>query len=343
MGFPRFKAKRNAVPSCRFTTGTIRLEEDQRHVTLPVLGTIRTHEPAGKLARRLADGTAAVRSATVRREAGRWFVSFTTEVERIGRVPARPDAVIGVDLGITTLAMLSDGTTAANPRHFDGARRKLARASRTVSRRTGPDRRTGQLASNRWKRANAQRARIHHRLANLRRDASHKLTTSLARAYGTIVIEDLNVAGMVKNRHLARAISDAGFGEIRRQLGYKTQWHGGTLAVADRWYPSSKTCSGCQAVKPKLPLRVRTFECEHCGLVTGRDLNAAINLAALVERHVAGSGPETRNGRGADRKTRPSPAGGRETSTPHRTLPRPGKTGTSARQRADHRESLILS
>ncbi|MEO6087903.1 MAG: RNA-guided endonuclease TnpB family protein, partial [Umezawaea sp.] len=134
---------------------------------------------------------------------------------------------------------------------------------------------------------------------------------------GTIVVEDLNVSGMVKNRTLARVVSDAGFGEIRRQLTYKTAWNGGRLEVADRWFPSSKTCSGCQAVKPKLPLRM--YVCDECGLVLDRDENAALNLAALVKRQVAWSGPETRNGRGADHKTGPSPAGGCETSTSHRT------------------------
>ncbi|MCA2176571.1 transposase, partial [Nonomuraea glycinis] len=150
------------------------------------------------------------------------------------------------------------------------------------------------------------------------RDGIHQLTTSLARTYGTIVVEDLNVAGMVRNRRLARALSDAGFGEIRRQLAYKTGWHGGRLVVASRWFPSSKTCSSCGAVKAKLPLRVRTYVCEGCGLSMDRDENAARNLASLVERTVAGSGPETRNGRGADHKTPPGGAGGRETSTSHR-------------------------
>jgi IS605 OrfB family transposase len=304
MGFPRFKSKRRAVPSVRFTTGAIRLEDDRRHVTLPVLGTISTHESTRKLHRRVAAGTARVKSATVRREAGRWFASFTVEVQRAERTPARPDAVIGVDLGVKTLAVFSDDRApAGNPGHYDAARRKLGRLSRSVSRRKGPDRRTGQKPSNRWRRASEARNRVHYRTANLRRDAIHKLTTSLAAEYGTIVVEDLNVAGMVKNRRLARAISDAGFGEIRRQLAYKTAWNGGQLEVAGRWFPSSKTCSACGSVKAKLPLRMRTYTCESCGLVIDRDENAALNLAALVKRHVAGSGPETENGRGADRKT----------------------------------------
>jgi putative transposase len=165
---------------------------------------------------------------------------------------------------------------------------------------------------------------------NLRRDAIRKLTTALARQYATIVVEDLNVAAMVKNRKLARVISDAGFGEIRRQLTYKTDWNGGTLIVADRWYPSSKRCSGCGVVKAKLRLSERLFACAECGLVLDRDANAASNLASLVEHVVvAGSGPETKNGRGADSKTRPVRAGGCETSTPHRAAPARIRRGPS--------------
>ncbi|MET8002387.1 IS607 family element RNA-guided endonuclease TnpB [Nonomuraea glycinis] len=317
VGFPRFKTKRRAARSVRFTTGTIRLD-GHTHVILPVLGQIKTHEPVGELARLLAEG-ARIASATVRWLEGRWHVSFTVHTERTPATPARPDAVIGVDLGIKTLAVFSDGRPpVANPRHLNNAMRKLRRLSRAVSRKRGPDRRTRQRPSNRWLRANAARNRAEYRVAALRRDGIHTLTTSLARTYGTVVVEDLNVAGMIRNRRLARAISDAGFGEIRRQLTYKTTWHGGRLLVAGRWFPSSKTCSSCGAVKAKLPLRVRTYVCEGCGLSMDRDENAARNLASLVERTVAGSGPETENGRGADHKTPPGGAGGRETSTPHR-------------------------
>jgi len=319
-GFPTFKSKRTAIASVRFTTGVIRLEADRTHITLPVLGRIKTHESTRKLERKITAGAARILSAAVRFERGRWFVAFTVETQRADVAPRRPGAVIGVDLGIKTLAVFSEGEPVPNPRHFDAARRKLGRTSRTVSRRRGPDRRTGQVASNRWKRANATRNKVHHQVAYQRRDGLHKLTTKLAREYDTIVVENLNVAGMVKNRRLARQISDAAFGEFRRQLTYKTQWYGSELVVADRWFPSSKTCSGCKAVKPKLSLSERVFICEACGLVVDRDLNAAINLAQLVERTVAGSGPETINGRGADRKTRPGLAGGCEASTPHPAL-----------------------
>jgi IS605 OrfB family transposase len=142
---------------------------------------------------------------------------------------------------------------------------------------------------------------VHARAVNLRRDALHKLTTRLAIEYGTVVVEQLNVAGMVRNHRLARALSDAGVAELRRQLGYKTTWYGSRLVVADRFYPSSKTCSACGWVKAKLTLAERSFICEACGLRIDRDLNAACNLANLVQ-HVARSGWETVNACGADRK-----------------------------------------
>lgn len=318
VGFPRFKSKRKATPSVKFTTGTLRLEQDRKHVTLPKVGTLKTHESTRKLHRRLHAGTARILSATVRQESGQWFVSLTCKVDRTDSAPARPEAGVGVDLGIKTLAVLSDSTVVDNPRHFSTAQRKLKRVSRTVSRRQGPDRRTGQAPSNRWRRANARRNKVHRTVSNQRRDHLHKLTTHLAATYGTIVVEDLNVAGMLAHRKLARHVTDAGFAEIRRQLAYKTAWRGGTLVVANRWFASSKTCSGCGAVKAKLALSERTFVCTECGLVLDRDLNAARNLAALVEQHVAGSGSETENGRGADRETGPGPAGGWEASTPHR-------------------------
>lgn len=317
MGMPRFKSKRKARLSCRFTTGTIRVDADGRHVTLPRLGTIRTHEPTVKLLDRIQAGTARILSATVRHERGRWFVSFQAEVKRDLVRVTRPDVAVGIDLGVKTLAVMADGTgeirTAPNPGHYDRAREQLRRASRVVSRRQGPDRRTGQQPSKRWEKANAQRNKVHHRVANLREDALHKLTTAVAAEYGTVVAEDLNVAGMLRNRRLARQIADAGFGEIRRQLDYKTrQRHATRLVVANRWYPSSKTCSRCGAVKAKLPLHVRTYECDACALVIDRDDNAALNLAALAAACVTGTGvaedqdtaPAVSKPRGADQKTR---------------------------------------
>ncbi|WP_130340453.1 IS607 family element RNA-guided endonuclease TnpB [Micromonospora kangleipakensis] len=303
VGFPRFKSRRRTRPSVRFTTGAIRVEADRKHVMLPRLGRLKTHESTRKLTRRVDAGAARILSATVRRDGGRWYVSFTCEVQRADRVPTHPFSTVGVDVGVTHLAVLSTGELVPNPRHLDTAGRRMRRLARRMSRRVGPDRRTGQRPSNRWERARRQMTRAHARVANLRRDGLHKLTTRLARQYGTVVVEDLNVAGMLRNRRLARRIADAGFAELRRQLAYKTEWNGGRLVVADRWYPSSKTCSGCGAVKTKLALSERTYTCTTCGLVLDRDLNAARNLAALAaEVDTAGSGPVA--GRGANRKTR---------------------------------------
>ncbi|QDO05252.1 IS607 family element RNA-guided endonuclease TnpB [Streptomyces sp. S1D4-23] len=314
VGMPRFKSKDRARPACRFTTGTIRVEADHRHVTLPRLGTIRTHESTRKLQRRIENGTARILSATVRFERGRWFVSLQAEVKREFQRVARPDMTVGVDLGVKVLAVLADSLGeiryVPNPAHCDTALGTLKRLSRQVSRRQGPDRRTGQKPSKRWLKANEQRNRMHHRVANLRTDALHKLTTRIRAEYGTVVVEDLNVAGMLKNRRLARKIADAGFGEIRRQLTYKGRRNACRTVVADRWYPSSKTCSDCGAVKAKLPLHVRVFTCDACGLVMDRDENAARNLAALAATVRTGTGvagdlgAQAPNPRGADRKTR---------------------------------------
>jgi IS605 OrfB family transposase len=238
----------------------------------------------------VAAGTARVLSVTVRYERGRWFASFSVETQISRPAPRHPEAVAGVDLGIKTLAVLSTGEQVPNPRYLSGALRKLRRLSRTASRRQGPDRRTGQQPSNRWQRANAARAKAHGRVADQRKDSLHKLTTRLAAEFGTIVLEDLHVAGMLRSRRLARHLADASFGEFRRQLGYKSAWHGGRVITADRWFPSSKTCSGCGAVKAKLLLSERAYQCDGCGLVLDRDVNAARNLAAYGRRQIAGSG-----------------------------------------------------
>jgi putative transposase len=300
-GFPRFKSKRKARPAVRWTTGAFRCEA--RHAVLPRVGRVKLHEDGRRLADLVAAGTARVLSVTARFERGRWFASFTVETEVSRPAPRYPDAVVGVDLGIKALAVLSSGAEIPNPRHMSGALRKLRRLSRAMSRRQGPDRRTGRKPSNRWRRASAALGKAHGRVADQRKDGLHKLTTRLASEFGTVVVEDLHVAGMMKSRRLARQVADASFGEFRRQAGYKAAWHGGRVIVADRWFASSKTCSGCGAVKAKLLLSERSYVCTACGVVLDRDVNAALNLAEYGNRQVAGSGPETLNGRGADRKT----------------------------------------
>jgi putative transposase len=321
LGFPRRKKKRHARVACRFTTGPIRVLPDRKHIQLPRIGVIKTHESTRKLARRLERGSTRILAATISRRADRWFVSFTVEVQRAIPAGNGKSSVVGVDVGVRQLAVLSTGAVIPNPRALEGSLRKLRRFNRQLARRTPGSQRRNQTRR--------RLARVHAKAANLRRDALHKLTTRLATQHGTVVVEQLNVGGMVRNRRLARAISDTGMGEMRRQLGYKSTWYGCRLVVADRFYPSSKTCSGCGWVKAKLTLAERTFGCEICGLVMDRDLNAARNLAKLVES-VAQSGWETRNARGADRK--PQLAGQVAVKREAGTGSYPDKTGTVGAQ-----------
>ncbi|HEU5027585.1 MAG TPA: IS607 family element RNA-guided endonuclease TnpB [Spirillospora sp.] len=297
LGFPRFKKRGRCRDSFRFGAGVMRC--GGRAVTLPRLGTIATHESTRKLARRLENGTARILSATVSRTAHRWHVSFTVQVDRA--VPPRhirPGSTVGVDFGVKTLLTAVDDQGSvievAGPKALRTGLRRLRRLGKAHSRKQrGP--------ANRAK-AVKRLARHHARVADKRADALHKSTTHLAARYETVVVEDLNVTGMVANRRLARSVADQGFGAVRRLLEYKTGWRGGRLVVADRWFPSSKTCSGCGGRKPSLSLSERTFRCDACGLTLDRDVNAAINL-----RDLAASGAESLNACGGD--VRPGPAG----------------------------------
>ena len=279
VGFPKFKSKDRATPRFAYTTGFRLIEDDPKALRLPKVGRVHCME---NVTARVGD--ARVLRMTVSQRAGRWYASLT--VERDDKPVTKPPrgGAVGVDLGIKTLATLSDGTVIENPRCLAASERRLKQAQKALSRKT--------MGSNRRAKARAKVARLHARVANQRQDAMHKATTWLASTYSHISIEDLNAAGMAKNHHLAKAVSDAAFGEFRRQLEYKTARTGAALHVVDRWYPSSKTCSKCGAVKAKLSLAERVYRCDGCGLVIDRDLNAAINIK------VAGSAPETVNAHG---------------------------------------------
>jgi putative transposase len=204
--FPRFKTKKSAL-SCRFTTGSFGLADgtDRRHIKLPRIGSVRTHESTRKLARRISAGGARIRSATISFSRGRWFVSFSVEVQRtISAATAGSDAVVGIDLGVRHLAVLSvpvpevsdgDGMV-ANPAHLEHAQRALRRLQRQAARRRGPDKRSRVTQSKRWERTHAKVTRLHARVANARTDALHQLTTTLVERCRVIVVEDLNVAGL---------------------------------------------------------------------------------------------------------------------------------------------------
>jgi len=288
LGFPKPKKRSKAVGSFRLT-GAIKVFSDA--VQLPRLGRLRLHEHG------FIPTDTKVLSATVSEQAGRWFVSIQVEQEQANPAPTVTSA-IGVDLGIKTLAMLSDGTAFANPCALKHAQKRLSRLERQKSRR--------KLGGQNRKKTCRKLAKQHARVATIRKDAANKLTTFLCKNHALVAIEDLHVAGMLKNHKLAQAVADSNFGEIRRQLVYKARLYGTRLVAIDRWYPSSKTCSACAWIDEGQDLSDRIFVCEGCGSVLDRDQNAAINIlqealrttGSFSESHAYGeSSAGTVNGR----------------------------------------------
>ena len=281
VGFPKFKSK-NGVMRFAYSTGfTAPAANDPYGLKLPRIGRVHCMENVYKL----VNGARLIR-ISVSRRAGHWYASLTVEREPAASTTALKLGAVGVDLGVKNLATLSDGTVIPNPRALGKKLKSLRKVQQALSRKV--------MGSARREKARERVARIYARVTGARADAINKATSMIAGRYSVACIEDLNVAGMVKNHHLARSVSDAALGEFRRQLEYKTARSGAVLCVVDRWFPSSKTCSNCGTVKAKLSLSERTFNCDSCGLVLDRDLNAAINIC------VAGSAPETLNARGED-------------------------------------------
>ena len=270
-GYPRFKSKKKALGGARFT-GTIHVYPDA--IKLPRMGLLRLKEQD------YLPMNVKIGSATMSEKAGRWYVSICVHEEQAEPIPATGQ-VIGVDLGIKTLATCSDGRTFDNPKALRKKLNALKRASRQHSRK--------KKGSQNRRRAQRKLAKMHARIANVRRDALHKATSALiaktkpeSQRPRVIVLEDLHVTGMLKNRKLSRAIADVGLYELRRQIEYKAASAGVAVQTVSRWFPSSKTCSGCGTVKEELALSERTFVCEDCGLSIDRDFNAACVLAASV-------------------------------------------------------------
>ena len=261
-GFPKFKSRKRGIGGFRLTGA---IHAGARTIRLPRIGEIRLKE-AGYLA--IKD--AKILSVSVTEQAGRWFVSLTVKEERPD--PAQPTGpVLGVDVGIVHLAALSDGTVFENPRALKAAEARLRRLQKSVSRKV--------KGSNNRRKAKVRLARRHYRVACIRKDAIQKATTAaIAKQPTAIGIETLNVCGMLQNHHLARSLSDASMSEVLRCLEYKAKRAGIRVVKADRWFPSSKMCSRCGAVRSTLALADRTFRCLSCGFVLDRDLNAAINL-----------------------------------------------------------------
>ena len=217
----------------------------------------------------MTDVKGRILSVTVTREADRWYVSIAVEEEIADPEPIQGE-VVGVDLGLTHFAALSNGEKISAPKPLNKKLKLLKRRSKQHSKK--------QQGSNNRKKSRIRLSRTHRKVRNVRVDFLHKETTKLAKTKSVIVIEDLNVQGMVRCKNLSRHISDAGWGEYRRMLEYKTKWYGSRLIIAPRFYASSKTCSKCEHYVKELPLKIRNWECENCHSVHDRDVNAAKNL-----------------------------------------------------------------
>ena len=322
VGFPRFAKKGRDRDRVTFTTGAIRVEPDRRHVTLPRIGCVRVHENTRRLQRLLAAGRARILAVSVSRKGTRLIAAFRVLVKRPqqSRV-AKPDSRIGVDVGVRVLATVANREgevieRVANPRPLEAALKELRHLSRRKSRRS--------KGSRRYAETTQQISRLQRRVADIRGHHIHVLTTRLAKTHGEIVVEGLDAAGMLRQKGLTgararrRGLSDSALGETRRQLAYKTRWYGSHLTLADRYYPSSKTCHAC-GHKHDIGWAER-WTCNPaaggCGTIHQRDDNAAINLARYEDTDIASDSAVGPVGvavkRGADRKTRLGRAGGRE-------------------------------
>jgi putative transposase len=292
VGFPRFKKKTGVVPSFRLRNkhrkgrpSAIRVGDNNRarSVTLPGIGQIGVHDDTRRLRRMLANGSAKILFATVSHHAGRWWVSLNVEASELhpaDRHPARDPrdggGWVGIDRGLSAflVAAREDGTQMARvddaPKALAAGMRRQRRLAKSLSRK--------QKGSSKRRDAAAKLGRHHHHIANVRLHFLHQVSNALVKTHDRLVIENLNVSGMLANHRVARAISDAGWAEFARLLGYKQAWRDGTLMVADRWYPSSKLCPQCGAIQADLTLADRVFTCG-CGHSADRDSNAAVNLA----------------------------------------------------------------
>ncbi len=260
-GFPKFKKK--GKKDSFYLEGSIKILKGN-YIKLPRIGIVKTYEILPSVP---------IKNVTVSLRADNWYISFKYDNEPTHTAKQRD--IIGVDIGINTLATCSDGTPFANPKAYQQGKKRLTRYQRRVSKKK-------RGSFNRAK-AVKRLARLHKKVADIRADALHQLTTWLAKNHSTIVIEDLNVSGMLKNHKLASAIADCGFYEFKRQLTYKCEWYGSQLVIAPRFYPSSQLCSQC-GHQQKMPLNVRTYKCSECGFTADRDFNAAVNLENYVSQ-----------------------------------------------------------
>jgi putative transposase len=327
VGFPRFKKRGQDRDRFSFTTGAMRLEADRRHLTLPVLGTIRTHENTRRIERLIALGRAKVLSVTVSAKGERIVAAVRVSVARPQQAGVtNPDSVVGIDVGVRRLATVATTNEVigelANPRALEHRLKELRRLCRQRCRRTRGSRRYQETA--------AKITRLHAQVAHVRRHTIHVFTTNLAKTHGVMVVEGLDAASLLQQKGLPgarsrrRGLIDAALGEIRRQLRYKCPWYGSTLVEADRFFPSSKTCHQCGHVQD-----IGWFEhwtCAECHSSHQRDDNAAINLARWASLGSVGAPVK----RGAEHQTESHSAAGDDTQKGTPTLVGPNNSVRSA-------------
>ena len=301
-GFPKFKSRKNGVGgfvAFGYTTTS-------KAISIARVGEVRLKEknylPIGGYGKN--SETVRFYGARITERAGRWYISVQVEIE-VDEPKPKAEKIVGVDFGVKTLAVCSDGTEFQSPKALKANLKRLARAQRSMSRKIEAAKKTNRplRECKNFQKSKAKVAKIHARVADVRRHNLHHVSHVLTRKSSVVCIEDLNVAGMVKNRHLARAISDLGFGELRRQIEYKAKWRGVDVVIADRWFPSSKLCGACGVVKEKLSLSERFWTCG-CGVRHDRDINAANNLKNLAaNRAVSACGEESSGEALASRET----------------------------------------
>lgn len=268
-GYPVFRKKgvddRFSLSNDHFK---LKLVKDKPHIQIPKLGFVRLREQLRHKGKIL--------SAKVFTKGGKWFVSIAVELaEPILPLP-KTNKAVGIDLGVTDLATLSDGTKIKAPKPLKNKLKKLRRLNKSLSRK--------QNHSKNREKAKTKLSRLHYKISCIRKDFLHKLTTDLVKKFDTICLENLNVKGMVKNRKLSRAINDLGFYEFKRQLVYKANQWGKVVKELDRFYPSSKTCSCCGFVMDSLPLSSRQWQCPTCHTTHDRDSNASINILNKADK-----------------------------------------------------------
>ncbi|MEG4328815.1 transposase [Microcoleus sp. herbarium5] len=282
-GFPNFKRKKSGDSFTVDSSNGPIFQMAGNRIKIPTLGTFRLKEAIGY--------NCCSQTFTISRTADKWYVSFTIKADKIPPLYHSVSEPIGIDLGVSTFATLSDGTVYQLPDSLKTAKIKLGKLQYRHRHQQLGNRKVGIKTSKNARKFYRKLAKKHADIANRRRDFLQKTTTEISQKYAHICIEDLNISGLAANHKLAAAILHSGFYEFRRELTYKSPIYGTVVEVVDRWYPSSKTCSKCGNIQP-MPLSERVFVCEACGNSCHRDLNAAINLASVSRDRVRMASPE---------------------------------------------------